>query len=169
MTSPLRELHRRIIGLFTWLLPAMLLFGIAGYRSPVYTEIPDPQWLSPPASAELEQSVETEGEQDAERSVSMRIEIYKASTAGGAGAGQRWVRLKTISALRQPDLLVYWSPKRSTFDEPPSGAFLLGVFDPRLPRAFRLPPQADYLQGYLLVYSLGQRVLITQALLPNPV
>lgn len=167
MTFPLRELHYRVMGWLMWLLPVMLLAGLAGYDFRVYTEIPDPQWAATPSSAELEHSVETGGEDATERGVPMRVEVYKAQT-DGAGNPRRWVRIEPRSPLRQPDLLVYWSSRQSTFEEPPAGAFLLGVFDPRLAQTFKLPPQADYVKGYLLVYSLGQRVLISQALLPSP-
>lgn len=168
MTFALRQLHRRIFGWLTWMLPAILALGLLGIRFPVYTEIPDPQLHVLPDSAELVQSQEVDKEEDVERSVDVRVEIFREPVPGSAGSYQRWVRVTSPKSLREPDLLVYWSSKRSTFDEPPLGAFLLGVLDPRVSQAFRLPPQSDFLKGYLVIYSLGQRVLITQVQLPQP-
>lgn len=168
MTFALRQLHRRVFGWLTWMLPAILALGLLGMRFPVYTEIPDPQLLVLPDAAELEQSQELREEEPEEQGVSVRVEIFRAPGPGTAGSSHRWVRVTSPKSLRQPDLLVYWSSKRSTFDEPPLGAFLLGVLDPRVSQAFRLPPQSDFLKGYLVIYSLGQRVLITQVQLPQP-
>lgn len=169
MTFALRQLHRRIFGWLTWLLPAIFLCGLLGFRLPVSTTIPDPQMLVLPDSAELEPSKAGSGESETmERTVPVRVEIYREHIPGSAGASRRWARVISPESLRQPDLLVYWSSKRSTFDEPPLGAFLLGVLDPRSPQVFLLPPQSDFLQGYLVIYSLGQRVLISQVRLPSP-
>lgn len=167
MTFALRQLHRRIFGWLTWVLPAIFIGGLLGYRGPVSTTIPDPELLTLPASAEPEPGKAGIAECEAiERTVPVRVEIFREPIAGSAGGARRWVRVISPKSLRQPDLLVYWSSRSSAFDEPPPGAFLLGVLDPRTPQVFRLPPQSDFLQGYLAIYSLGQRVLISQVPLP---
>ncbi len=166
MTFALRQLHRRIFGWFTWLLPAIFLVGLLGFRVPVSTKIPDPQLLTLPESAELEPG--KAANEANERTIPVQVEIYREPVPGSAGASRRWVRVIAPESLRQPDLLVYWSSKRSAFDEPPLGAFLLGVLDPRSPQAFPLPPQSGFLRGYLVIYSLGQKVMISQVTLPQP-
>ena len=169
MTFVLRQLHRRVFAWLTWLLPALFVVGLLGFRSNFPTKIPDPQILVLPDTAELEPNGTVGGESEAaERTIPVRVEIYKEPIPGSAGAYRRWVRVIAPESLRQPDLMVYWSSKRSAFDEPPLGAFLLGVLDPRSPQAFPLPPQSAFLRGYLVVYSLGQKVLISQVTLPQP-
>lgn len=168
MTLPLRQLHRRVFHWLTLLLPALFVLGLLGYRLPVHTEIPDPQLLSMPANAESEGVARPLEEGDFERESPIRVEVFREPASGSGGAQRRWARVTATGDLRQPDLLVYWSSKSSTFEEPPIGAFLLGVLDPRTPQDFPLPSQADFLRGYLVIYSLGQKVLIAQVLLPQP-
>jgi hypothetical protein len=165
MTADLRHLHDKITRWLVVLLPLALLLALLGYQLPVYSEIPSTTVTLLPEGAERE-SVE---EGSYEGGVRVRIETFKVPVSGALASSSRsWVRVTFVDPVRQPDLLVYWASKSSTYEEPPLGSFLLGVMDPRGTQAFPLPPQAEFLRGYLVIYSMGQRVLISQALLPQP-
>lgn len=165
MTASLRRLHDRITRWLVFALPGALLLGLLGYGLPVYSEIPSTTLTQLPEGAERESSVED----SYEGGVRVRIETFKVPVSGAlTSSPRRWVRVTFLEPVRQPDLLVYWASKSSTYDEPPLGSFLLGVMDPRGAQAFPLPPQAEFLRGYLVIYSMGQHVLISQALLPQP-
>lgn len=164
MTAELRRLHGRYSFWLMVLLPVFLLLGLLGYRIPVYSEIPGVSLAVLPDGAER-QSFE---EEVYEGGIRLRVETFKAPVNRAPGVASRWVRVTFLDPVRQPDLLVYWASKSSSYDEPPLGSMLLGVMDPRASQAFPLPPQADYLRGYLVIYSMGQRVLISQATLPQP-
>jgi hypothetical protein len=165
MTADLRRLHDKATRWLVLLLPLALLLALIGYRLPVYSEIPSTTLTLLPEGAERE-SFE---EDSYEGGVRVRIETFKVPVSGAlASSSRRWVRVTFLDPVRQPDLMVYWASKSSTYEEPPLGSFLLGVMDPRVPQAFPLPQQAEFLRGYLVIYSTGQHVLITQALLPQP-
>lgn len=164
MTADLRRLHDRATRWLLLLLPVALLLALLGYRLPVYSEIPSTIVTLLPEGAERE----TSEEQSYEGGVRVRIETFKMPISRAAGSSRRWVRVTFLDPVRQPDLLVYWASKSSSYDAPPLGSFLLGVMDPGRPQAFPLPQQAEFLRGYLVIYSLGQRVLISQVQLPQP-
>lgn len=164
MTKEHRILHAKVFDALRYILPGLLLVGLLGYRIPVYSELPKELLHALPDGAELEHEEEAEFENN----VRLRVEVFKVPSPTAPGIHNRWVRVTAPPTLRQPDLLLYWSSKSSTYEEPPLGSIMLGELDPRTPAAFPLPPQAQFLRGYLVIYSVGQRVLITQVQLPQP-
>jgi hypothetical protein len=163
MNQPLRTLHWRIFRVFRFLATGVLLLCLLGYRGPVIGELPPSLAMSLPENA-VPAGVE-EGIYEGNR---IRVELFTVPPSGFTGV-RRWVRITVTDPLRQPDLILYWSTRASTYDQPPLGAQMLGVLDERYPTAWQLPSQANVLGGRLVLYSQGQRVLIAQIPLPSPI
>lgn len=162
MTRPLRDLHWRCFRHLRWVAPLALLIGLAGYRGPVTGEIPEVLRQELPSTAVP--SSQEEGDFDGRR---ILLEVFAVPPSPGALSSRRWVRLTLREPLREPDVIVYWATRASTYDQPPLGAQMLGVLDPRQPASFALPSQASFLSGRIVLFSLGQRVLIAQIPLPS--
>ena len=162
MNRELRDLHWRVFQVLRLLLPALLLLTLLGYRFPVTSQTPASLLSQIPADAGQRHSEEVEfGD------IRFRLELASAPSKSAPGTEELWVRLISLRPLRQPDLHVYWSPRVSSFEEPPVGAILLGIWDPRGTGEFRMPGSASFIRGHIVVFSLGQNVLVAQAQLPE--
>ncbi len=163
MTRDLRDLHYQIFRALRWVIPALLVLGLAGYRFPVTGELPASLKQELPETAVL--SSEEEGVFEGHR---LRVELFTVPGSQSSPQARRWVRITLPDPLRQPDVMVYWSTRASAYDRPPLGSQMLGLLDERQPASFALPSQASFLAGRLVFYSLGQHVMIAQVPLPSP-
>jgi hypothetical protein len=164
MNRQLRATHFRWVMALRWLAPALLGFALLGYRPQVAGDLPvqlrqDLPETAVPASQE---EVEFEGRR-------LLLELFTVPPREGAFQARRWVRITLREPLRQPDVVVYWATRESTYDRPPLGSQMLGVLDERRPAAFELPVQASFLAGRIVLFSVGQQVLFAQAVLPRPI
>lgn len=163
MNQPLRRLHWRVFRVLRFLVPALFLIGMLGYQRGVRSEIPESLRGDLPETAVLSSEQE-----DVYEGHLIRVEIFAVPPQGFVGA-RRWVRITTKDPLRQPDIILYWATRESTFERPPLGAQMLGVLDERRPTAWQLPSQATVLGGRLVLFSEGQKVLVAQIPLPSPI
>ncbi len=163
MNRELRSTHYRVAMALRWVVPAVLGLALLGYRPPVQGEFPAMLRQDLPVSAvpSSDEEADFEGRR-------LRVEVFTVPPGDGAVQARRWVRITLREALRQPDVVVYWSTRASTYDRPPLGSQMLGVLDERQPAAFELPTQASFLAGRIVLFSVGQQVLIAQAPLPRP-
>ena len=78
-----------------------------------------------------------------------------------------FVELEPTSALRRPDLLVYWTPSSQAVVDFPKGARMLGRLAGQEPRRFALPNPAGAGRGVLVLYSLGHQTQVGSASIPE--
>lgn len=79
------------------------------------------------------------------------------------------IELTYDGTLSNPDILLYWSPRsysaRSGIGET---MHLLGPFTSNEPTVFPLPSVARHRDGFLILYSLGEDKVVSEAPLVNP-
>ncbi|MEQ9825085.1 MAG: hypothetical protein ABQ298_11940 [Puniceicoccaceae bacterium] len=79
------------------------------------------------------------------------------------------VELTFGGTLSNPDILLYWSPRsysaRSGIGE---SMHLLGTFTSNEPSIYPLPEVARHRDGFLILYSLGEDKVVSEAPLVNP-
>jgi hypothetical protein len=163
VTHSLRNLHQRIVRILLIAVPAAFLVTIAGYQPAVYGELPEFLRLELPESAIAQADEESEFD-----GLPIRVELFTVPPSNESFSARRWVRITLLESLREPDVIVYWSTRASTYDRPPLGAQMLGVLDDRKSCAFPLPTQASFLGGRVVLFSVGQQVMVAQVPLPSP-
>jgi hypothetical protein len=163
MTLPLRALHARFARMLVIAVPVVFLVSLAGYQPRVYSDLPATLRHELPETA-IAQAVE-QADFDG---IEAKVELFTVPAGAGSLSARRWVRVMLMQPLREPDVIVYWSTRASTYDRPPLGAQMLGVFDDRKSCAFPLPVQASFLGGRIVLFSLGQGVMVAQIPLPSP-
>ena len=79
------------------------------------------------------------------------------------------VELTFDGTITRPDLLLYWSPRSfSTRLGIHDGMHLLGAYTNSQTTIFKLPDVARHRDGFLLLYSLAEDEMVSEAPLLNP-
>jgi hypothetical protein len=84
----------------------------------------------------------------------------------GAADSPGSIALGPATALRAPDLLVYWTRRDAPLSTIEDGDRLLGRLDAVLPVVIVLPPAASDSSGTLVLYSLAHRSVVGTLELP---
>ena len=79
------------------------------------------------------------------------------------------VELTFLGTISNPDTLLYWSPRSySVKSGIGDSMYLLGTFNSNAPSLYKLPEIARHRDGFLILYSLGQDEVVSEAPLVNP-
>lgn len=79
------------------------------------------------------------------------------------------VELSYEGTVSNPDMLLYWSPRSYSVKSGIGEAMhLLGPFLHNEPTLYKLPDVARHRDGFLLLYSLAEDKIVTEAPLVNP-
>jgi hypothetical protein len=141
MIQPLRKIHRGMFFALFLTLPTVFASGLLSRhkaaREPVLAEIWSKSQIASLAGQKLH----------------MRI-----VNGSGTRPGRR-LELIPESPLLAPDVLVYWS-KADAASNLPSGAILLGPFEPT--KQYPLPEQEmkENGEGFIILYSLGWKQML---------
>lgn len=147
MIAPLRKRHRVMISVLAFVVPAVC--ALALWSRPRLNVGETPGTVLPQAVV---------GAEDLEVLPGFRTAVH-----GEPGSAR--LEIEPLSALRQPDLLVYFTTATPA-DSLPDDAHLLGAVAHQQPRSFALPAAAAE-GGYLVLYSLAhQTVVLSGALAP---
>ena len=148
MIQPLRTVHRFAFVALAFVLPVVIVAGLAARRPRLASGSPPVQL---PASAQL---VRESGALWPKHS--MRTEFYSDSSR----PGEIEVVLIPTEDWNEPDLLLYWSMDPPSGDSLPDGARLVGPFITGKP--FALPPSLSG-SGYFVVFSLAHQTIFDTA------
>ena len=148
MIQPLRTVHRLAFVALAFVLPVVIVAGIAARRPRLPSGSPPVQL---PGSAHRGTKSGTLWPKHA-----MRTEFYSDSNR----PGEIDVVLIPAEELNEPDLLLYWSVNPPSGDSLPAGARLVGPFIAGT--AFVLPLNSDR-SGYLVLFSLPHQTVFDTA------
>jgi len=148
MIQPLRTAHCFAFVALAFVLPVVIVAGLAARRPRLASGLPPAQL---PASAQLVRKSGTLWPKHA-----MRTEFYSDSE----GPGEIDVVLIPAEELNEPDLLLYWSMDPPSGDSLPAGARLVGPFITG--KLFALPPSLSG-SGYLVLFSLAHQTVFETA------
>jgi hypothetical protein len=148
MIQPLRTAHRFAFVALAFVLPLVIVAGLAARRPRLASGSPPVQL---PASAQLVRDSGTLWPKH-----SMRTEFYSDSDR----PGEIDVVLIAAEELNEPDLLLYWSVDPPSGGSLPAGARLLGPLSAGRP--FVLPPSVDR-PGFLVLFSLPHQAVFDTA------
>ena len=148
MNQPLRTVHRFAFVALAFVLPVVIVAGLAGRRPRLASGAPRVQL---PAAAHLERTSGALWSKHA-----MRMEFYSDSDR----RGEIDVVLVAAEELNEPDLLLYWSVNPPSGDSLPADARLVGPFIAGT--AFVLPLNSDR-SGYLVLFSLPHQTVFDTA------
>jgi hypothetical protein len=155
--APLRRRHRLWTGALALLVPAGFALAIA--RRPPRPELPAiPAALLDAAPAGL----------DALFAADVSVARVRMTARVLRGQGRLWLELDPDGDLRQPDVLVYWSPAAETQGRLPADSHLLGRLAGARARRLPLPAAAVPGSGQIVLYSLGHQELVGALPLPGP-
>ena len=147
MIQPLRIAHRFAFVTLAFVLPAVIVAGLAARRPRLASG-------SPPALPASAQLVRKSGALWPKHA--MRTEFYSDSDR----PGEIDVVLIAAEELNEPDLLLYWSMDPPSGDSLPAGARLVGPFITGKP--FVLPPSLSG-SGYFVLFSLAHQAVFDTA------
>jgi hypothetical protein len=151
MIRSLRQQHRQMLTVISFLLPVAFATGIAA-RKPAPTVTALPAALAMPS--QHFEAVEWE-RADLFTKTPLQVRLLRER----AGAGRWAVALSSPHDFLKPDLIVYWvAGSPNTADKLPDNARLLGVFNPSLP--LPLPIEAISSSGVLVFYSLADHEIV---------
>lgn len=142
MIRPLRKLHRFTFYILAVLLPVIFIAGLAVRR-------PIPPSPSQPVVDQTGAARSASGEAGAP-----------------AASGEEAIDLNELRASGAPDPLIYWSREQPQGDQLSQDAVLLGALSNLQgassvrPRDL-LPPAARESDGYLIIYSLANRRIVS--------
>ena len=148
MIQPLRTVHRFGFVALAFVLPAVIVAGLAARRPRLASGSPPAQL---PASAQLVRKSGALWPKHA-----MRTEFYSDSDR----PGEIDVVLIAAEELNEPDLLLYWSMDPPLGDSLPAGARLVGPFIAGKPFALPLSVSGS---GYLVLFSLPHQTVFDTA------
>ena len=148
MIQPLRTVHRFAFVALAFVLPVLIVAGLASRHPQVVPGSPPVQL---PASAQLIRDSGTLWPKH-----SMRTEFYSDSSR----PGEIEVVLIPTEDWNEPDLLLYWSTDPPSGDSLPAGARLVGPFITGRP--FALLPSLSG-SGYLVLFSLPHQTVFDTA------
>ena len=148
MIQPLRTAHRFAFVALAFVLPLVIVAGLAARRPGLASGSPPVQL---PDSAHLIRKSEALWAKHP-----MRTEFYSDSDC----PGESYVVLIAAEELNEPDLLLYWSMDPPSGDSLPAGARLVGPFITG--KLFALPPSLSR-SGYLVLFSLAHQTVFDTA------
>ena len=148
MNQPLRTVHRFAFVALAFVLPVVIVAGLAARRPRLASGAPRVQL---PAAAHLERTSGALWSKHA-----MRMEFYSDSDR----RGEIDVVLVAAEELNEPDLLLYWSVDPPSGDSLPAAARLMGPFITEKP--FALPPSLSG-SGYFVLFSLAHQAVFDMA------
>lgn len=150
MIQPLRTIHRRVFSTLALVLPVILVVGLSARHKAAPTAISATRAPSSNSMQRLRSSSRLW------RTHAIQTEVFTDPSE----PGQRYVLLKPVQALNEPDLLLYWSAREPSGDSLPAEARLVGIFSPN--RELTLPSDAAP-GGYLTLYSLAHQSVVDTA------
>ena len=148
MNQPLRTVHRFAFVALAFVLPLVIVAGLAARRPGLASGSPPAQLA---VSAQLVRKSGALWPKHA-----MRTEFYSDSDR----PGEIDVVLIAAEELNEPDLLLYWSVDPASEDSLPAGARLVGPFVARKP--FVLPLSVSG-SGYFVLFSLSHQTVFDTA------
>ena len=148
MIQPLRTVHRFAVVALAFVLPVVIVAGLAARRPRLASES---RPVQVPTSAQL---VGTSGTLWPKHA--MRTEFYSDSSR----PGEIEVVLIPTEEWNEPDLLLYWSADPPSGDALPASAWLVGSFIAGKP--FVLRPNGDR-SGFLVLFSLPHQTIFDTA------
>ncbi len=153
MIQSLREKHRvTMIGL-ALLLPVIFVSGLLVRQTiPVSARLPVARPEDAPG-----QFVVIRDEAALWKDQAIRTRLLKPAS----DATKVLLELTPLRDPGEPDVLVYWSEQKPETDRVAERALLLGSLNGAQPARFVLPEQATTGNGYLMLYSLAHRRVIT--------
>lgn len=79
------------------------------------------------------------------------------------------VELSLDGTISNPDILLYWSPRSYSVKSGISDMMhFMGTFTTTSPTIYKLPEEARFRDGFLILYSLGADRVVSEAPLVNP-
>jgi|SRR5882724_1520239 hypothetical protein len=148
MIQPIRTVHRRAFVALGFVLPAILVVGLAA---------PHPR----PATRENAASDEASNYAATKSDKLWRKHAIQAEFRHNSGDSQEIdVVVKVSQQLNEPDLLLYWAGSEPQGNALPQRALLLGAF--RIDQVFTLPQNVAQ-SGYLVLYSNAHQVVVDAA------
>lgn len=152
MIRPLRQRHR-------WMIPLLALAGAGVFVLALLARGPMPVMDMLPTALQATPDPAAPTWETADRWGDLGLTMQRRAHS---------LTLIPATALKQPDLLLYWvDTEPATATDVPSGALLLGAFGGAQAQTFDLPPHQD-LPGHLLLYSLPQKRVLGTASLAAP-
>jgi hypothetical protein len=148
MIQPLRAVHRFAFVALAFVLPAVIVVGLAARRPRLRYESPPVQI---PGSAHLVTMSGTLWPKHV-----MRTEFYSGSNR----PGETTVVLIPSDEINEPDLLLYWSVDAPSGGSLPTDARLVGPFTAGKP--FVLPANTER-SGFIVLFSLAHQTVFDTA------
>ncbi|MBI3477376.1 MAG: hypothetical protein HY010_16710 [Acidobacteria bacterium] len=146
MNQPLRAVHRRAFLGLAFVLPAVLITGLAARRPQVVASSGHSSQL--PASAQLVRKSDT---------LWQKHEIHTNFYSSADSARILYVVLHPVQSVDEPDPLLYWSLTAPAASGVPSQAQLMGAFASDKTFALQLD---EHRAGYLILYSGAHQAVI---------
>lgn len=146
MNQPLRTVHRRAFLGLAFVLPALLITGLAARRPQVAASSGHISQL--PASAQLIRKSDT---------LWQKHEIHTMFYSSADAPRILYVVLHPVQSVDEPDPLLYWSFTAPVANDLSPHAQLMGAFAPDKTRALQLDEQRA---GFLILYSAAHQAVI---------
>ncbi len=161
MITSLRYRHRMIITALAFLVPLLFVCGLIIRRPiPVSDHLPIIQ--TDPASGQASVLFEDE-------TLWEGLPVTTRVVAMERNRSNMFLELQATRSLAEPDALVYWSESQPGPERLPGNAILLGKLSNMQVERWSLPERASAVTGYLTLYSLAHRKIVSTAELSVPV